>query len=332
MDSNHGEEFPRVDGGDVGAPGNAVSGGVITARGTGDGVVLRIDGRVEGLQLRAVLRDFMRSRRSFLTGNEVALEWIGQEPEQSIVDSLSRVLADEFGISVSSSKLREPGGDRSRDGEMSSTQPDLSMNGSLADSVERGPIIERRNAGLSSRARGASLFGGLEYLAMDESSATPQQPARAPTGRGFDPSQAMWDDPDARILYTTLRSGQKIESEHSIIICGDINSGAEVVAGGDIIVLGTLRGVAHAGAYDETGGGRFIFALNLQPTQLRIGSTISRGASTQVARGSGSRSAGEARGSVDRAIPVENLAEIARVDGAMIVVEPYQSRTFLTRK
>jgi septum site-determining protein MinC len=126
----------------------------------------------------------------------------------------------------------------------------------------------------------------------------------------------LWDDPDARIIYGTLRSGQKVETEHSIVVFGDVNSGAEVIAGGDIVILGTLRGIAHAGAYDETGGGRVIFSLNLQPTQLRIGLVISRGAGSERAE-SGSRSAG---------------AEVARVDNNMIVVEPYQSRTVWVRR
>ena len=46
----------------------------------------------------------------------------------------------------------------------------------------------------------------------------------------------------------SLRSGQRIEFEGSIVIIGDVNAGAEVVAGENIIVLGTLRGLAHAGA------------------------------------------------------------------------------------
>jgi septum site-determining protein MinC len=125
-----------------------------------------------------------------------------------------------------------------------------------------------------------------------------------------------WDDPDARVIYGTLRSGQKIETEHAVVVFGDVNSGAEVIAGGDIIILGTLRGIAHAGAYDESGGGRVIFSLNLQPTQLRIGLVISRGAG-------GDRSDGSPRSSGP---------EIARVDGTSIVVEPYQSRTVWVRR
>ncbi len=120
---------------------------------------------------------------------------------------------------------------------------------------------------------------------------------------------AAWDDPDARVVFSTLRSGQKLESEHSLVIFGDVNSGAEVVAGGDIVVLGVLRGVAHAGAYDESGGGRIIYAQNLQPTQLRIGTVISRGS----AEASHTEGAGSG-------------PEVARVEGSLIVVEPYLSR------
>jgi septum site-determining protein MinC len=53
---------------------------------------------------------------------------------------------------------------------------------------------------------------------------------------------------------------------------GDVNPGAQLVAGGNIVVLGTLRGVAHAGALGDAGS--VVFALNLQPTQLRIADVI----------------------------------------------------------
>jgi len=46
----------------------------------------------------------------------------------------------------------------------------------------------------------------------------------------------------------SLRSGQKMESEGSLVILGDVNSGAEVMASDNIVVLGALRGLAHAGA------------------------------------------------------------------------------------
>ena len=82
------------------------------------------------------------------------------------------------------------------------------------------------------------------------------------------------------------------------------------------MILGTLRGIAHAGAYDESGGGRVIFSLNLRPTQLRIGLVISRGSGAEH----------------EESTPRGGLPEVARVDGNMIVVEPYQSRTVWVRR
>lgn len=72
----------------------------------------------------------------------------------------------------------------------------------------------------------------------------------------------------------TIRSGQELKYPTNIVIIGDVNPGAEVTAAGDIIVLGRLRGVVHAGA-----GGREraqVIALKFCPTQLRIAGFISR--------------------------------------------------------
>jgi septum site-determining protein MinC len=74
----------------------------------------------------------------------------------------------------------------------------------------------------------------------------------------------------------TLRSGQRIEFEGNVLIMGDINPGAEVIAGGDIIVLGKLRGTVHAGAGGERAAQ--IFAFQMNPVQIWIADVIARGA------------------------------------------------------
>lgn len=56
------------------------------------------------------------------------------------------------------------------------------------------------------------------------------------------------DISETKIIQHSLRSGQKTEYPGSLVICGDVNAGAEVIAGGNIMVLGSLRGLAHAGA------------------------------------------------------------------------------------
>lgn len=69
-----------------------------------------------------------------------------------------------------------------------------------------------------------------------------------------------------------LRSGQKIEVEGSIVIMGDVNSGAEVIAADNIVVVGTLRGLAHAGAKGNKEA--IIVASKLDVVQLRISNIV----------------------------------------------------------
>jgi len=76
------------------------------------------------------------------------------------------------------------------------------------------------------------------------------------------------------LINRTLRSGQKVKKPGNVVIIGDINPGAEVIAGGDIIVFGKIRGVVHAGAGGSTEAS--VMALKLEPTQLRISKKIAR--------------------------------------------------------
>lgn len=76
------------------------------------------------------------------------------------------------------------------------------------------------------------------------------------------------------IVRTTCRSGSHIESSADCVILGDVNPGAEVIAVGDIVVFGTLRGLAHAGATGDYSAR--IWALSIEPNQLRIADLVAR--------------------------------------------------------
>lgn len=73
----------------------------------------------------------------------------------------------------------------------------------------------------------------------------------------------------------TLRSGDHLEVEGSLLVLGDVNPGARVSAGGDVRVWGRLRGVAHAGSRGDRRAR--IVALQLRPLQLRIADAVARG-------------------------------------------------------
>ncbi|GCF07417.1 septum site-determining protein MinC [Dictyobacter arantiisoli] len=82
------------------------------------------------------------------------------------------------------------------------------------------------------------------------------------------------DSEDTLFLRRTIRSGQAIHHKSNIVVLGDVNPGAEIVAGGDIIVWGVLRGMVHAGYPDNDNA--MVCSLQLAPVQLRIAHLLSR--------------------------------------------------------
>jgi septum site-determining protein MinC len=75
-------------------------------------------------------------------------------------------------------------------------------------------------------------------------------------------------------LQTTVRSGVEIRHPGTVIILGEVNPGGSIIASGDILVWGRLRGIAHAGA--EGNQECLIMALQMEPTQLRIADYLAR--------------------------------------------------------
>ena len=105
---------------------------------------------------------------------------------------------------------------------------------------------------------------------------------------------------DGLIIAGRVRSGQKIQARKHLVILGDLNPGAEVIAGGDIIILGCLQGKASAGQPDNEDA--IIMALEFRPTQIQIGGFVAAG----IAGSSGS------------------YPEFASVENSAIVVDDYK--------
>ena len=76
----------------------------------------------------------------------------------------------------------------------------------------------------------------------------------------------------ALFLNRTLRSGTRIEFAGHVVVFGDVNPGAEVIAEGSVIIWGRLRGMVHAGSKGNKKS--IIGALDLSPTQLRIAEEV----------------------------------------------------------
>ena len=77
---------------------------------------------------------------------------------------------------------------------------------------------------------------------------------------------------ETKYIQNSIRSGQKEEYPGSLVICGDVNAGGEVIAGGNVTITGSLRGVAHAGANGNMLA--IISANSIDVTQVRIGNLV----------------------------------------------------------
>jgi len=328
---------------------------VISARGTEDGLVLRIDGRAEWMEILGEIEAFFGSRRRFFEGGQVKVEWLERLPTKEQSGELESHLEANYGISILARRKRpsrttitvERGPNERASGEKGSEpRPDARGESRTAKKDRRGVTVSLfesvgvtdpagrdvvgPNAGAPAASAGDSLMpSGSDIFALAERLASDRpgdiDAAAVLSIDGDVPGSVrrytnrishilgddlqFEEDANAKLVFGTLRSGQRIETPFSLVVVGDVNPGADLVAGGDIFVLGSIRGTAHAGAYDDECQDRIVFALQMQPMQLRIGSVISRG-------------------SADTA----NNPEVARVENRRIIVEAFNPRAAYGKK
>lgn len=125
-------------------------------------------------------------------------------------------------------------------------------------------------------------------------------------------SSDVADSGDGKFYKGTLRSGQVLESESSIVILGDVNPGATVVSKGNVVVLGTLKGSIYVGA----GGNEntFVAALSMDPMQIRI--------ADYIARNSDGPEKKDKKKLLKKKDKTEEQPMIAYVDAGNIYIEP----------
>lgn len=129
----------------------------------------------------------------------------------------------------------------------------------IQDLLERQELVLQRVAARRAETLVAAAALGLETEAGSDITPTtsPAMPADLTIHRG------------------TLRSGDHLQSEGSVLLLGDVNPGARVSAAGHVLVWGRLRGMAHAGCHGDAQAR--ITALQLRPLQLRIAGAVARG-------------------------------------------------------
>ncbi len=112
---------------------------------------------------------------------------------------------------------------------------------------------------------------------------------------------------EAALVRRILRSGQSVHHDGHVVVMGDVNPGAEIVADGDVIVWGRLRGTVHAGSNGNDNA--VVCALVLAPMLLRIGNYVARSPGREESE------------SYEQSV----VPEMAFVHGGQIVAEPWRA-------
>ena len=131
----------------------------------------------------------------------------------------------------------------------------------VAAALEQAGLVLQRVEARDALSLVPAAALGLETALL---AGTPAPQAQASPGQGA-----------LSIHRGTLRAGDHLQVEGSVLVLGDVNPGARVTAAGDVRVWGRLRGVAHAGCQGD--GNARIVALQLRPLQLRIAAAVARG-------------------------------------------------------
>ena len=210
-----------------------------------DAILVILDPDADFEQLKSVLQSKVGEASRFFGGASSAISFVGRTLSEAQENELLDILAENSNLDITFilRDLTNPDAEQSDDAPQGAAKEDILS----ANRPVKEPETNR------------SAVGNL----VDLSSKMPPHLGSRP----FDISEH-----NTRFQHGSLRSGQIIRFRGSVVVLGDVNPGAEILAEGNVIVLGSLKGLVHAGCM---GNDRcFICALTLTPSQLRIADKI----------------------------------------------------------
>lgn len=233
-------------------------------RGTGAGLEIVIAEGASADDIGVELTARLEQSPGFFAGNQVIVRFDGSLPPGALA-RLDEVTA-RFELRIAEVS---PAG----------TKPAVDTRAPTADDSEAPePVsVAEGSAGQSSTSE-ASAPLSEDSAPLSEDSAPLAEMAlesTAPVGAASEVDAQPPGDDGPRLVEGPIRSGVVLDAPGHLVIVGDVNPGAEIHARGNIMVLGRLRGVAHAAVGGEGG---FIMALHLEPQQLRVGNLVARAA------------------------------------------------------
>ena len=293
--------------------------GVVQVSGRGSNVDFTIDDSAPFSQITKGLRDYLVENRELWSKGTIGVNagrWMLSQDQLGLI---KHIIETESGLTVGRfwcppSRLEAPGVESSTSDpntEPPSTESIMAI-GNVGDVGDDGASYQvlGDDSGNDSRPdSGQSMDTSAEKEPEPPPSVFPKLkvPKTRSSRKGL-PTEALF-------VKTTFRSGESITYHGDVIVLADVNPGAEIIAEGDIVVFGSLRGMAHAGSAGDTRA--TIIALELDSPRIQIGPYTGLAPTVR----SGSKSGSKAGSNSMRAGP-----KIAYTRRRSIYVSPYAGR------
>jgi len=258
--------------------------GAVSIKGTREGLTITL-GRGEFDDLLGELSEHLKTQGAFFRGGRVALQIGDHIIDERGLTQLSEMLAQYEMVLrtvVSSNPMSQM------------AVHALGLRLLEPSPAETPPQLAPETAAFASEAAPPS-----DQTKLAEPSPTPKPSA-------IRPANAL-EGTKGVLIRHLVRSGQVVRHTGHVVIIGDVNVGAEIIAGGDIVIWGRLFGTVHAGAMGDDSA--VVCALDFSPLQLRIGNHVARPG--------------------EEARPAQRSPEVASVRDNLIMVQPWDMMTLL---
>jgi len=216
-----------------------------------DAILIILDPDASFESIRTVLLSKVGEASRFFGGSSSAISFVGRKLAEIEEKELLGILAENSNLDITVVLHDESENDAGKQAEPAASPLNiLRDSGKVRDEEEQPPMQPSKRPNVGSLV---DLAGNV--------------PVREVVQRQFNLAEH-----NVKFQQGSLRSGQIIRYRGSVVVMGDVNPGAEILAEGNVIVLGSLKGIVHAGCMGDYGC--FICALNLMPSQIRIADKI----------------------------------------------------------
>lgn len=216
----------------------------VIIKGSRHGITVILDGNMEFSKLKECVRDKFTSSAKFFGNASMALGFEGRILDDDEQEQLVDIISDSSDLNIICLIDNDKEKDRIFEAAVSKALADNAF--SNQNGITQQALSDQQN----------------EITAVQ----TEDDKAHA--------AASDTDIGDGQFYKGTLRSGQVLEAETSVIVLGDVNPGGRIIAKGNVIVLGSLKGNAFAGANGNEDA--FVVALEMNPMQIKIGDVIAR--------------------------------------------------------